>query len=128
VAAFHAATAAYWQRYAESLLERMSAAAAALGFPTDFRITGSPETPPEPPVGARYLDPDGSVAFNRADDGWHCDLGADVACRSCPTTWGDLWRDEVGEAAMSRKLRKGYDARPLTLALPDEPPFPRVTS
>lgn len=48
--------------------------------------------PPEPPVGTRYSDADGSERWRREADGWHCGR---EGCRNCPAEWDEVWDRDV---------------------------------
>ncbi|WP_409186702.1 hypothetical protein F9C11_21675 [Amycolatopsis sp. VS8301801F10] len=80
---------AYWQARAEAAEKRLKDAA-------EFY----PDNPPEPPVGTQYLRRDGTIAWERREDGWRCGR---PDCYTCPTDWSDALDSGISEAA-ERKL------------------------
>lgn len=82
---------AHWRSRAEAAEQRLREAASFY-----------PVNPPEPPVGTTYTNPDGTVAWVRREDGWHC--GRTEPCRNCPCDWDEAWEFGIRDPKLTRTL------------------------
>lgn len=87
--------AEYWQARAEALEKRLN------DLRRGAEIYDLASTPPEPPVGTKYLSNEDKEPWRRTEEGWFCPR---ENCSNCPEDWMEVWDRYLSNAGYLRVL------------------------